>query len=710
MKHTLLQIRIFLLAAILHPALASAEGMAEYAAAARDDMSLNLLKTIVGSVTGVFDGGGNSPLGAMFMVLNVAIAAVAVIFAAYGTIAAIVDAAQRGELMGGSKYNKLWMPVKMGTGLGGLLPALGGWNAAQVAMLWAAIWGIGIGNKVWQAGSSTMLSWVSSPIVAQRGVDPSSATITSLLESQTCYLSHNAHAETSGSAQLNGIMQANPRPTPGGYEIVYGGAPGSAYSSGACGGIRFERSAAGDEPGILETGNLGAWFAPSGYFRPFSADDIFAAHRAAMDQMAAAVEPLAQRVLDEGVAPTPQELAQVKQRYRETVAAALAAAVQNGNSGFQSYMEGAGRSWLTAGIIFMKIAGVNKQIQDAADLQPTSISPRQLDQADPTLAQGISDGLAAVRRALDEVGEIDFSPSAIFARLFSDEMSSPIASAVMDFLTGGNQDLLSATMAFGRRITGLAVSGWIGAAAALGIIEKASDATLALSMPQSIAMSASMMLLVAFVPLIGVGLLYGFYLPMLPFIIWMGALMSWLITVVEGLIAAPLWALAHLHAEGEGMGRETSHGYLFLLHLLFRPALMIFGLVLGWLCLQTFGGILKYGLSIVYGAGGPGTTGLAGIFGFFAMLAVFGVIAMMLVNRAFALIHLLPDTVFRWIGAHIQSSGGREGETTQAAIVAAGAFTGKEGHSAGARKIKQIEENLIRNNGPSISADPTREK
>src|SRR5260363_110800 len=67
---------------------------------------------------------------------------------------------------------------------------------------------------------------------------------------------------------------------------------------------------------------------------------------------------------------------------------------------------------------------------------------------------------------------------------------------------------------------------------------------------------------------------------MLPFIIWFGGVVSWFAVVGEAMIAAPLWAMTHLDGDGEGMGPRTTHGYIFLLNLIFRPVFMVIGFVL----------------------------------------------------------------------------------------------------------------------------------
>jgi len=82
----------------------------------------------------------------------------------------------------------------------------------------------------------------------------------------------------------------------------------------------------------------------------------------------------------------------------------------------------------------------------------------------------------------------------------------------------------------------------------------------------------------------GIGLLIGFILfyvfPFLPFIYFFFATASWLKTIFEAMVAMPLWALAHLRIDGEGIpGEAAIHGYYMLFEIFLRPILIIFGLI-----------------------------------------------------------------------------------------------------------------------------------
>lgn len=155
------------------------------------------------------------------------------------------------------------------------------------------------------------------------------------------------------------------------------------------------------------------------------------------------------------------------------------------------------------------------------------------------------------------------------------------------------------------------------------------------------------------------------------------------------MIAAPLWMLTHLEAEGEGMGNKSAHGYIFLLNLLFRPALMVIGLVVGWMIMQTFGFMLKSMLSILYGSGGFAFSGISSIFMFIATIVIFASLALYTVNKAFSLIHTVPDQVFAWVGGHMRGVGGDEGKETQGSFVGAGAYIqrARGGDASDAKRI-----------------------
>ena len=93
------------------------------------------------------------------------------------------------------------------------------------------------------------------------------------------------------------------------------------------------------------------------------------------------------------------------------------------------------------------------------------------------------------------------------------------------------------------------------------------------------------------------GLTIAFVLPMIPWVMWIAGIIGYLILVCEAMVAVPLWMLAHLTFEGDGLHGRGFAGYELLFNILFRPVLMIIGLFLGyfiftcvsWLIRMSFG-------------------------------------------------------------------------------------------------------------------------
>ncbi len=80
------------------------------------------------------------------------------------------------------------------------------------------------------------------------------------------------------------------------------------------------------------------------------------------------------------------------------------------------------------------------------------------------------------------------------------------------------------------------------------------------------------------------GIMMGFYVPLLPFIRFFFHVLSWLISVFEAVVSAPLFALAHLTPYGDGLpGGMAQKGYFFILSIFLRPVLTVFGLMAGML-------------------------------------------------------------------------------------------------------------------------------
>ena len=160
--------------------------------------------------------------------------------------------------------------------------------------------------------------------------------------------------------------------------------------------------------------------------------------------------------------------------------------------------------------------------------------------------------------------------------------------------------------------------------------------------------------------LLSVGALCSLYIPMVPFIIWISGLVQYCCIVVESFAAAPLWALAHVQAEGEGMGQRTERGYLYLLNLLFRPILMVVAffaasalvILLGSVVMQMF-------IPAMAASQGNSVTGLISAIGY---ILLFFMIMNIIIQGLFHMVMELADDAIGWVGGVGRNNIGRDTE------------------------------------------------
>lgn len=148
------------------------------------------------------------------------------------------------------------------------------------------------------------------------------------------------------------------------------------------------------------------------------------------------------------------------------------------------------------------------------------------------------------------------------------------------------------------------------------------------------------------------GLVMSYYLPIIPFVLFLFGAIGWFVAVIEAMIAAPIIALGVAYPEGqhELFGRSEP-GIMLILNVFLTPALMIIGFVVGiilsyvgiWLLNIGFRHAFEFATSIssdifVY------------IFSAFARIIVYTIIAIYIYQESFTPVHRLRDQVLNFIG------------------------------------------------------------
>lgn len=152
------------------------------------------------------------------------------------------------------------------------------------------------------------------------------------------------------------------------------------------------------------------------------------------------------------------------------------------------------------------------------------------------------------------------------------------------------------------------------------------------------------------------GFIMAYYLPVLPFLIWLGACLGWLISVVEAMVIAPLWGAMHLHPKGSQLVGKGETGYQILLSILLRPSLMTIGLIASIVITQVFGIFVNYifaiGMKLSLGSE-PISSNItvAKVIWILAVYFIYVLFMQSLFTKMYGII-TISDNILKWIGIH----------------------------------------------------------
>jgi conjugal transfer/type IV secretion protein DotA/TraY len=147
------------------------------------------------------------------------------------------------------------------------------------------------------------------------------------------------------------------------------------------------------------------------------------------------------------------------------------------------------------------------------------------------------------------------------------------------------------------------------------------------------------------------GVYLAFILPMLPFFFFFMAVMAILVLVAEAVIAAPLWALAHVRMDGQEFADGPNKaGYIIVFNLLLRIPLTLLGLWFSYLVFEAM--IWLLGKTFMPALVAGTSTGVFGVIGTLVAVFMVTVLTYQCATRSFALITAVPDRVSRWFGAN----------------------------------------------------------
>ena len=172
------------------------------------------------------------------------------------------------------------------------------------------------------------------------------------------------------------------------------------------------------------------------------------------------------------------------------------------------------------------------------------------------------------------------------------------------------------------------------------------------------------------------GITLYYVLPFMPFVYFFFAVGNWIKGIFEAMVGVPLWALAHIRIDGNGLpGEAAMNGYYMLFEIFLRPILILFGLIAS---VSIFGamasvlnGIWPIASKNVGGANfdNSSTAGwVQAVRGpvdqlFFSVM--YAVILYIMAMSSFKLIDLIPNQIMRWLGSGVSTFSDLTGDPGQ---------------------------------------------
>ena len=134
------------------------------------------------------------------------------------------------------------------------------------------------------------------------------------------------------------------------------------------------------------------------------------------------------------------------------------------------------------------------------------------------------------------------------------------------------------------------------------------------------------------------------------------AVIGWLFLVVELLVAAPVWAVAHAYAQGEGFApQQAQWGYGALIGTLMRPTALVFGFVFMFYIMNIAMWFASMALALYIST--MLTSSTFGLGSFIGTMSVIMATAFMVVKYVVQMITHLPDNLPKWIGGNGTNTG-----------------------------------------------------
>ncbi|MBF1996099.1 DotA/TraY family protein [Serratia symbiotica] len=626
------------------------------------DLSRQSLVMIFGDVVlSPFQPGQPTLIGSLFAMLNGVLCTVALVWFLVVTLKSLYQGGQEGQVFRSGRT--MLHPVMSFAGFITLIPTASGWSLSQLVMLWAAsTMGIGGANQLTDKAADMISSGMS--LVVPPTAPATRSAARAVFEMNLCKYATNREL---AMLYQDGQARTLPMETRGGN-----GSYLTDNGSARCGSARIPETSEGGLEGSLAS--------------PVNTDNVTAAERQALDTLQSTLDAaagafvdtyLSRRDQDTGTLADAETLIQTAAAtYEHTVNQALNQL--NYHAALQSQLttQLKARGWLSLGAWYHTFATANSKTNAVANASPITTGPGL--QGETGTGDLYHQVFAAYRAQVqnspytaplgsqtspdDGAALSATDPDAVFVGFFESPMQqltnwiatqnigansdfnnqvNPLIKmqTIGDYTLGASESALTAyTLTLAAASTAdNSVLGAIGKLTFINLPAVVKDVLTELSPP------FYFLLLLLF----AIGFSLAVFLPAVPFLYWMVGVFNWLVSVMVGCAAGPMWSATHLGAE-EDRGSRSAYGYIFLIDMMLRPSLMVLGFFFASMAVMA-GGTL---LDLLFGSAlaNANTDSIIGLFKMIGWLMIYARIATFGVTRVFGLQAMLADHVITFLG------------------------------------------------------------
>jgi defect in organelle trafficking protein DotA len=704
---------------------------------APSDKSWQLLGMLFGNMGNLLPKEPMTVLGIMFKEFNNAILVLAVIVVSYAIIMGVISTAHEGEFLG-KKFNSVWVPIRSVLGIGLLIPTKLGYCVLQLFMMWIVVQGIGAADQLWataynasvnpgggfQVPLTGLYEQGGSGSTAQTDAGSSSGSQFSMqfltyramqLAMCTAYYAKdypNGGTFQKPSESLQWSMKSGSISISVNNTLVYN-YPAVSPTDAGCGSIKINLPATNAQGNFKNSS--------------FSVSKIKSLMTDALNTVqGAASQWVKSDCIGDGSCTA--EAGQVISAGNLLVQGIQNAGAPPGHQSASGSPDLTGNAvkfgWIYAGTFYWELAKDTYGTDRISYLSNSAkISPPKTVSAGTGNAPYANTSWTNFQQEMGNYAKDNPTVNASLAKMNGDQLSDSwgsggggplrtltnwIVTAFTHILTGVNPtsvingDFIKNTknaiiqiQQFGNRIVNSVEMVWFIVLLSLGVILMLNALpSSGMIMPifgklLTIALVIAVFISFVLVIFLVAGLTMSVYVPLIPYLIFFFTAFGWLMAVIETMLAAPLVALGLTHPEGHEVYGRAEPALMLITNVFLRPTFMIFGLIVGtiltYVGVTFLNGTFSYfvlnaeihgqvysGASIHTGDAG------AGPFQIIMYLAIYIGIVIVIINKSYSLIHLIPDQVMRWIGNQQQFGQYDEGEKEVAGKADSAAKAGGE--------------------------------